>query len=70
MKIIGGSRLTTKSQVTIPKQARDALSLRTGDLIVFVYQDGEILLKRGHVEVEGVTPLRASKRRTVEVTST
>lgn len=34
------AKITTKGQVTIPKQVRDRLGLRTGDEIEFVEEEG------------------------------
>jgi antitoxin PrlF len=40
------STLTTKGQVTLPKELRDALHLKTGDKIVFQeMRDGSYVLK-------------------------
>ena len=52
MRILGSSRITTKSQVTIPKAVRDIFELQKGDLVVFVGARGQILLKKGTLKVE------------------
>jgi antitoxin PrlF len=61
------ARLTSKGQVTIPKEVRKAMGLRTGDRLAFrLHQDGTAVIKaekvslkslRGAVrtEVKGVT---------------
>jgi AbrB family looped-hinge helix DNA binding protein len=41
------SRLTSKGQVTVPKDIRDALGLRSGDLINFTRDDaGTVFIER------------------------
>ena len=41
------SRLTSKGQVTVPKEIRDALGLRPGDLVRFVLDDiGTVFIDR------------------------
>jgi AbrB family looped-hinge helix DNA binding protein len=52
MKILGHSRLSRKSQATIPKQVTKLLRLNTGDLLVFVKNGQRVLLKRGEVRVK------------------
>jgi AbrB family looped-hinge helix DNA binding protein len=41
-KVIGLAKLTSKGQVTIPKDVRDRLKLKTGDKIAFVLKDGDV----------------------------
>jgi AbrB family looped-hinge helix DNA binding protein len=41
------SRLTIKGQVTIPKDVRDALGLRPGDLVTFDETDGAVTVRKG-----------------------
>ncbi len=51
--------LTSKGQVTIPKEIRDELGLRTHDKIRFVIEDGEGRFKKAYpslVEVVGSIP--------------
>ncbi len=53
------ARLTSKGQVTIPRAVREALSLETGDRIVFRVEGGRAVIARtpdlldlaGYVEV-------------------
>ena len=41
------SRLTSKGQVTVPKEVRDALGLRSGDLVRFVRDEiGTVFIER------------------------
>ncbi len=47
--------VTSKGQVTIPKEVRDSLHLQTGDKIAFVLQDrDEAVLKRMSKSVDEV----------------
>jgi len=40
------SRLSSKGQVTIPKEIREAIGLKPGNLIGYEVQDGVIIVKR------------------------
>ena len=55
------SKLTTKYQATIPKEARDALGLQRGDLVRFEVREGEVVLMRA-------TPLDAEWLRALDGT--
>jgi len=46
-KILGLSRLSSKYQVTIPKDARERFNLKAGDRILFVEEGGNLILKKG-----------------------
>jgi AbrB family looped-hinge helix DNA binding protein len=46
MKTLGATKISTKGQVTIPADARRAFDLKTGDLLLFVEKDGELVLKK------------------------
>jgi AbrB family looped-hinge helix DNA binding protein len=52
MHSLGASKITRKFQATVPKDVRKHLKLEHGDLLVFLKEDNEILLKKGRVEVE------------------
>jgi len=52
MKPLGDSRLSTKFQVTIPRTVREFLKTGAGDLIVFVKDDGNVLLKKGELKIK------------------
>jgi AbrB family looped-hinge helix DNA binding protein len=51
MRNVGDSRLTSKFQVTVPKNVRKLLHLGPGDLLVFVHRRGEVVLKRGEIRI-------------------
>lgn len=40
------ARVTAKGQITIPKPVRHALDLEEGDRVVFVEEDGKMVLKK------------------------
>ena len=40
------SRLTSKGQITLPKEVRDQLGLRPGDEVEFVQEDDNYLLRK------------------------
>ncbi len=60
------ARLTSKGQVTIPKQVRDALGLQEGDEVLFrVERDRAIVAKTPHfLELAGSVAVPVSKRGT------
>jgi len=43
---LGSSKVGARGQVTIPKKARDEFGLEPGDVIVFVKEDGNLLIKK------------------------
>jgi len=47
MKTLGSSKLSTKGQVTIPVIARQKFNLETGDLILFLEENGKLILRKG-----------------------
>jgi len=49
-KILGISKLTTKGQITIPKVVREKLNLKTGDIVVFIERNGEIIIRRSELK--------------------
>jgi len=52
MEFIGSSKLTEKFQATIPKSIRGILKLDAGDLLVFVRDHDQIVIKRGKVKID------------------
>lgn len=61
--------LTSKGQITIPKQVRDRLGLRTGDRLSFVVSpEGDVLLKPATIHVRELYGLlRRPGRRPVSI---
>jgi len=52
------STLTSKGQLTLPKQIRDLLKVGAGDAVDFVLgSDGEIRVRAGHVDVRDLRGL-------------
>jgi AbrB family looped-hinge helix DNA binding protein len=51
LKFLGNSKLTVKFQVTVPKAVRKMLGLGTGDLLVFVMEEEQVVVKRGEVRI-------------------
>jgi AbrB family looped-hinge helix DNA binding protein len=49
MKSLGDSKVSSKFQVTVTKAARDILGLAPGDLVVFLVNDHQVLLKKGEI---------------------
>ena len=43
-EILGVSKITYKFQVTIPKRVRERFNLREGDHIVFIEEDGKLVI--------------------------
>jgi len=46
-RILGTSKLSSKFQVTIPKDARDMFKLEHGDRVVFIMENDKLILKKG-----------------------
>jgi AbrB family looped-hinge helix DNA binding protein len=44
--ILGSSKIGTRGQITIPKEAREKFSLKTGDIVIFVEENGKLLIKK------------------------
>jgi antitoxin PrlF len=55
------SRLTSKSQTTIPREVREKLSLGPGDVIVYQIEGPEVRLRKG-------SPINVSYLRTLQTT--
>ncbi len=58
------ARITSKGQVTIPKDVRDALGLREGDELLFRVERSRAVIAKtsGFLELAGSVPVPASKR--------
>jgi AbrB family looped-hinge helix DNA binding protein len=46
--------LTSKGQVTIPKEIRDVLGLKPADKILFSLENGHVTLRRAYPSLEAV----------------
>jgi antitoxin PrlF len=60
------ARMTSKGQVTIPKDVRDALQLREGDELHFRVERSRAVIAKtpDFLELAGTVPVPASKRGT------
>ena len=58
------ARVTTKGQITIPKEVRDALEINEGDQIVFRVEEHRAVLARTPrlLDLAGVVDVPAAKR--------
>ena len=46
-KMLGSAKLSTKGQVTIPVAARQKFNLKIGDIILFLEENGKLVLRKG-----------------------
>jgi AbrB family looped-hinge helix DNA binding protein len=46
MSEISIGSITTKGQITIPKEIRDSLDLREGDRVIFVIENGQATIRK------------------------
>ena len=62
------AKLTSKGQVTIPKEVRDALNLETGDRVqFFIREDGTVELRPRTVDLRDLYGLLERRGKTVTV---
>ncbi len=52
------STISSKGQVTVPKDVRDRLGLRAGTLVEFEITDAGVLLRKGHKGIRPVDRVR------------
>ena len=52
MKILGDSKLTEKFQATLPRVVRELLNLESGDRVVFVTENDQVLVKKGKLDIQ------------------
>jgi AbrB family looped-hinge helix DNA binding protein len=52
MQVLGQGRLTKKFQTTIPQRARKLLKLNAHDLVVFVDESGQVILKKAELRIK------------------
>jgi len=44
--ILGSSKIGARGQITIPKKAREKFNLKTGDIVIFVEENGKLFIKK------------------------
>jgi len=48
-KVIGSSKITRKFQLTIPSDVRRQYHFKIGDLVLFVEEDGKLILSKSEL---------------------
>ena len=66
---MAAATITSKGQITIPKEVRERLKLRTGDRVNFVVQpDGDVLIKPAKIDIRELAGmLHRSGRKAVTI---
>lgn len=44
-KIIGFSKITSKSQITIPKEVREILNVKKGENIILILEEDKVIIE-------------------------
>jgi len=47
--VLGNSKVGKRFQITIPKNARDTFKIEEGDLVLFVKEDGKLMLTKSEI---------------------
>ena len=67
---MSAATVTSKGQITIPKEVRERLKLKAGDRVVFVVQsDNDVMLKPAKTDVRelyGMLHRKGRRARTIE----
>jgi len=45
-EVLGVSKLTYKFQITVPKEVRERFQLKEGETVVFIEEDGKLVLAK------------------------
>ena len=48
-KVLGNSKVGSRFQVTIPKKARGKYNIKEGDLVLFVEENGKLMLTKSEI---------------------
>lgn len=59
---IGISSISEKGQVTIPKEIRDVLELKTGDKVVFVERNNEIVVHKDSANTKKLSTILENQK--------
>lgn len=46
-RIVASSKVTRRFQITLTKEVRELFDIHQGDLILFVVEDGKLLIMKG-----------------------
>lgn len=46
---IGESKMTSKNQITLPKEVKDVIGAEQGDYVIFYREDGRIFIQAGQI---------------------
>ena len=45
-RVLGTAKILKKGLITIPKQVREQFNLQEGDIILFISEDGKLIIKK------------------------
>jgi len=48
-KVLGNSKVGRRFQITIPKNVRDTFPFKEGDLVLFIEEDGKLILTKSAI---------------------
>lgn len=48
-RVLGNSKVGRRFQITIPKDVREAFLFKEGDLVLFVEEDGKLMLTKSEI---------------------
>ena len=48
-KVLGNSKVGRRFQITIPKNVRDIFLFKEGDLVLFIEEDGKLMLTKSAI---------------------
>jgi AbrB family looped-hinge helix DNA binding protein len=67
VRIEAASKATSKGQTTIPKEVRDAMGIKDGTSLTWIYEDGEVRVRARTKRLEDFTPMIPPNGRHVTV---
>ena len=51
-KFLGQGNIRDKYEVVLPKEVREYLKIKPGDKILIILEHGQVVLKRGDIEIK------------------
>jgi len=45
------AKVSSKFQITIPKEVRESLGIRPGDYVAFIIKDNEVVMRKAKIEI-------------------